>query len=389
MHELPRRGLGGDADVGRHEREVDVVNAAATTEGPPREALQELPRPEVMDVGRVRLLDYPAYERDSSQVERMQLEMRSYCGAAALPLTKIEGTKRVTGAIYTRRGRLVRDSERAKGQRGSWHSNKNLRGEVLAPHADRLPGRSFFLGYWSPGFGHVLLEMLPRLWPAQDYARYDHFVLYPWRMDATPLMEPTTWLRDLLGYCGIPLERVVMVREPVRFETIDITTPPFILKRGADPRFLDVFGAITKRVLASGTAPLARDLPKRIYLSRSLVPGRTAANEEELESVMERRGFTVLHPQNMSIAEQVATLAQVEVIAGGDGSALHMAAFARPGTKLLALDSRVVPSQFVIDLTSGLDALHLLAGDRAIHRRAKWVADIPRVEAALDLLLSS
>lgn len=364
----------------------DVVEMGGTA----RHALQEVPRPALMATGRLRLVDFPVSPTAIGRVERMQLETHTYRKATALPLERRTGSNRVRGAVYSRRSRLVRDTERAIGQPGGhWHSNQRRFREPVPPQTVRLPGRSFFLGHWSPGFGHVLLEMLPRLWPLQDLGRYDNFILYPRRTDATPVMESTTWLRELLDLCGIALGKVVVVREPLRVEMLDVTTPPFILKRAADPRFLNVFESIRQRVLAAGRTPAARDLPRRIYLSRSQLPTRVALNEADVEGLMQRRGFTVLHPQQMTIADQVAVLAHVEVIAGTDGSALHAAVFARPGTKLLALDSRGVPSQLLIDRVRGLDAVHVLARDEAVHRRATWSADVASAEAALDLLLMS
>jgi capsular polysaccharide biosynthesis protein len=96
-----------------------------------------------------------------------------------------------------------------------------------------------------------------------------------------------------------------------------------------------------------------------------------------------------VHPQELSIPEQIAILRGADVIAGCDGSALHMSAFSRPGTKLLAIDARTVPNQFLVDQARQLDALHVLAVDEALPgRSASWVIQTDRVQAALDLLLS-
>lgn len=372
----------------------DAATGVAVAEGAVREPLQELSRPSLMDVGRLRLLDYPVLGAAAGRVEQLELSTRTYRDATALPLARSEvrhGHRKI-GAVYTRRGRLVRDSERAYGKPGGqWHSNEpTLARKLPSRRTVSLAGRSFFLGHWSPGFGHVLLEMLPRLWPAQDYSSYDHFVVYPRRHDKSPRLRRTPWLHDLLGACGVAVEKLVIVRdEPVSCASLDVTTSSFVLKSAADPRFLHVFDAMSSRILGGNPASASSGLPARIYLSRSQVRARCAANEEEIETALQRRGFTVLHPQNLTIAEQVRVIAHAQVIVGGDGSALHLGVFARPGTKLLALDSRIVTSQFVVDRVRGLDAVHLLAVDAVIHRRAKWIADIGQVHAALDLLLAS
>ena len=95
-------------------------------------------------------------------------------------------------------------------------------------------------------------------------------------------------------------------------------------------------------------------------------------------------GFDVIHPQEMSICEQAIAVGGADVIAGCDGSALHLAVFARPGTVLLALDSRLVPNQFMIDTVRQLDAVHVLASGAPVSdRTVDWVADLGQVQIGL------
>jgi hypothetical protein len=76
-----------------------------------------------------------------------------------------------------------------------------------------------------------------------------------------------------------------------------------------------------------------------------------------------------------------------EVIAGTDGSQLHMAAYARPDAKVLAFDSRVSPNQYAVEAASGLQAVHIMAnaGGRPKQGRGGrfWVADLDRVREGL------
>jgi capsular polysaccharide biosynthesis protein len=129
-----------------------------------------------------------------------------------------------------------------------------------------------------------------------------------------------------------------------------------------------------------------------VYLSRShLNPRRKrlAKNETAVEAFLVKHGFTVIHPQELPIPDQVAIMRNAEAIAGCDGSGLHMSAFARPGTKLLAIDSRTVPNQFLIDQARGLDSLHVLAVREALDERsASWRIQIRKVKAAVELLFA-
>ena len=55
---------------------------------------------------------------------------------------------------------------------------------------------------------------------------------------------------------------------------------------------------------------------------------------------MKGRGFTVLHPERMSFSDQIRAAAAADILAGVDGSALHLAAFMRPGARVLVLETR-------------------------------------------------
>ena len=84
------------------------------------------------------------------------------------------------------------------------------------------------------------------------------------------------------------------------------------------------------------------------------------------------------------MADQVGLISRAEVIAGCDGSALHLALFAKPGTTLLAIDSRELVNQLMIDEVRGLDAVHVMANDRpAQERDTEWTADLDLVREAM------
>ena len=95
------------------------------------------------------------------------------------------------------------------------------------------------------------------------------------------------------------------------------------------------------------------------------------ANEPEIEAAARRAGLQVLHPQRLGLPLQIALMAEAQAIAGTDGSALHLAAFARPGTRLLTFDTRNVVNQRIINAVAGLDArtVPVAPGGGPGHRR--------------------
>lgn len=336
--------------------------------------------------GRLRLVGYPSAEIATSWGTDLDVALATHDGAVALPLAS--GGRRgqlVLGALYERHGCLIPDSQRAKANR-AWSGNPDA--VDLPPSADRvhLSGRTFFGGYLLHVFGHLLLETLPRFWPDLDYGAFDHVLLYPTRVSrggTQPCFEPHEV--DVLTALGVDSDTAVMVGDrPLQLEEVTVSTSAMCLKSAVDPAFLAAFDRV--KAALQGGAVRVTDSDRRVYLSRSRLSDRfrRATNEAEIEALFAATGFQVVHPQELTIAQQVALVGSAAAIAGCDGSALHLAAFATPGTTLLALDSRVVINQFMVDLVRGLDAVHVLAVDAPIDQRsAAWRADVDLVRSGL------
>jgi len=294
------------------------------------------------------------------------------------------------GAVYERRGRLLVDSERAKSNR-AWSGNPSRLPEGLGEDADRLPGRTFFGGHLRDAFGHLLLEVMPRFWPDLAYQDFDHVLLCSTVVGrASGPIQP--YVADLLAGLGVdPASCVRLADRPLVCEELTVATAPFVLKHAVHPAFLQPFERACGSLVGEGTGTASSMTGRRLYLSRSRLPAsrRRAANEDELEALLAGAGFEVIHPQDMSIREQVMSVRRAEALAGCDGSALHLAAFARPGTVLLSVDSRPVVNQFMIDNVRGMDAVHVLAASSVAGRTGLWVADLGLVRdglAAADLV---
>ena len=288
------------------------------------------------------------------------------------------------GAVYDRRGRLLGDSERAKSNR-AWSGNPSRLPEGLGEDADRLPGRTFFGGHLRDAFGHLLLEVMPRFWPDLAYQEFDHVLLCSTVVGrASGPIQP--YAADLLAGLGVdPASCVRLADRPLVCEELTVATAPFVLKHAVHPAFLQPFERACGSLVGEGTGTASSMTGRRLYFSRGRLPAsrRRAANEAELEAILVGAGFDVIHPQEMPIRDQVAAVDGADALAGCDGSALHLAAFARPGTVLLAIDSRPVLNQFMIDGVRGVDAVHVLAAAQRTDRTGRWVADLDLVRQGL------
>lgn len=351
----------------------------------------EVEPPPLAAGSRLRVIDFPDGVV-APVVERLPLEVRSYPGAIAVLVPSNRTGKKNVGAAYTAAGDLIEETQRAKPRQNWWPSPTHLPDGVEP--AIHLDGRTFYAGRYVTHFGHILLETLTRFWPDVDYQAFDHLLTTPKFVDDSWSGRTSGLFDRMLSMADAPVGRMTVAVQPVRCDELLVPSSPFRVAVSADPRFLAVFDRIGDRVERDLYGSDLGHLPRRIYLSRSRLEKRrttkqrNADNERSAEEWFERNGFDIIHPQLLPLPEQIALCRNAQVIAGCDGSALHMAMFARPGARMLAIDSRAVPNQFLINQARGLDAVHLWAVTHESERRVtSWTIDLPRVGDALDMLL--
>jgi capsular polysaccharide biosynthesis protein len=242
------------------------------------------------------------------------------------------------------------------------------------------PGLHYFAGAAWSHFGHFVLEGLSRWWllerlPESIRAEL-RFVFYNDR----PLAP---WQLEFLEALGVAAERLVYLTEPQRFERMIVPSLAYNLHRWAAP----AQGTAWERI---GRAFDRGAGPARVYLSRSRhTHNRILLDETEIERRFQARGFTVLHPQELSIADQVAAVRGARLIAGGAGSAMYLSAFTRHGARKLVIAPRNLAfrdDQLVSHLRGGQLAYCMCAaGDPNVNpRKADYRVELEQLDIAID-----
>lgn len=191
---------------------------------------------------------------------------------------------------------------------------------------ERRAGTWVFLGSLFRHFGHFLLEGLSRTWALGTLPDDLPLVCY----DASL----SDWQWELLGRLGVDPDRLLLLEVPTRFERLVVPSAAYDLHVGAAPQITSTWSAVRDDVPPHGDP---------VYLSRSrFADNRSLVNEHAVEALFARAGFEVLHPQELSISEQVARASAAPVVAGSAGSAMYLGAFQAPRQRRLVL----TPSSF-------------------------------------------
>jgi len=278
----------------------------------------------------------------------------------------------VTGAVHDSEGLLVPASQRLW-SRDRPHAPVPVDPARVQVRDDirRLQGSWLYGGRWTHHFGHFFVETLTNLWPDPATAPVSGLLLHrstrggvarPGEGAGVTDTKVEPWQRDLLRLAGFGNIKIRVVRaQPVRVERLLVPAPPVVLSSFALPPAAAVWRRVSEAVGERGTSP-------RVYLSRRLFHAEREGSakhvrfsadwEDVVEAAFAAAGFTVAHPERLPITEQIRIVRGADVLAGPSGSALHLSAFAEPGTRVLELGDVRSPtapmaSQRLIDAVSG------------------------------------
>lgn len=326
--------------------------------------------------------EFPYEPRDEQELLKVE---RAYLTPVRQgPLRVVHPPNRwLRGAVHDRDGRLLRLSQKVGGLHGNQGAAADPAQVSPRPGVRRLEGTWLYGGHWIGHFGHFFTESVTTLWPRDlevrglVFHRYfgRHQGIQPWQ----------TELVERAGWGGLPVE--VVTDDPVEVERLWVPSRGVVANGWAHQGAVDVWD---RMVASVGTRTPG---PERVFLSRLAFNERrreqgratrtTPRRDRRLDRFFAGAGFAVVAPETLGIADQIALAAGAEVIAGCAGSALHLAAFAPAGTRVLELgDNRSpevqVPMQHVID--------HVRGHPSAFVPFPTPVSELPQVLGGLGLL---
>jgi capsular polysaccharide biosynthesis protein len=250
-----------------------------------------------------------------------------------------EEDERHVGAAYDSAGVLIAASQRWPGDPRQGCDPATL-AEAMANGrgVERTLPAALYLGHAFTHFGHFLVETVPNLCWVREVAPDIPLLFHPFDRRGKNVFTELPYGIECLKLLGIPAQRVVMATSDCSVAELLLPPRAYDVRHGANYDFRDAYRALRVAALHGRSASDGG----LVYLSRRKLTRRQQRieNESAVERHMRRRGFTVIYPERMSLAEQIRGVAEAAVVAGVDGSALHLGAFLRPGSRMLVLETR-------------------------------------------------
>jgi hypothetical protein len=207
--------------------------------------------------------------------------------------------------------------------------------------------------------------------------------------------ERTPWLAQAIEVVGLPAKPVFTVREICG----DVFRSIWLCSGDDNEGFLrpDVregIEATVTRTLRSRSGG-----HEKVYVSRALSATwrpnyRPMINEIEVEDRVRRAGFTVIYPETLSFNDQIGAFASARYILGPSGSGMLNAIFAKPGARVVDIETFTYTARQHAHLysSSGKEYAFGFAQpdptDEALLMFRRWRLGDGLLEEVLDWLLS-
>ncbi len=184
-------------------------------------------------------------------------------------------------------------------------------------------------------YGHFLIEMLPKAYLARRHLSGENLA-YVIGAEGGGLGAV---MRDALAMLDIP-ESAIMRRDrqPSFFRELIVINGLTQHSRFMSPLVFECLGQLAGRVAAAEG--------ERLYVSRGSALFRKLLNEDELTPILTERGYEIVDPGRLSLAEQIAKFKGARSIIGITGAGLTNVVFSRPGATMTCLTPATMPETF-------------------------------------------
>lgn len=211
---------------------------------------------------------------------------------------------------------------------GRMQSGRNFRDipQPKAANAAFMPGKYLFAGPLWNHFGHILVDSIHRLWAYDGHDAIVFSGVVGLRGVHTPddlrLWVYPPLVDKLLAMIGNDAP-VFIVREPTIFEHLDVPEAGAVWKMHVKTFYREHLCRYQRDIemLTRDIAPTGRRLyyPRTHLLSEGGILGSSY-----FASALSTNGFTVCHPEKLSLEQQFANLLKADQIVFDEGSSVHL-----------------------------------------------------------------
>lgn len=238
---------------------------------------------------------------------------KRFFNATIVPTREFKTKERTfDGAVYDKNGQLYFNSLHRK----NGYRNKIAAELPASVQVEVLCGRYVYGGFLqNTHFGHFLVESLSRLWAVSHLSRIEGVIFVLRNIEKPPANFVFTILSKLL-----PDKKILLITTPTKVE--ELVIPDQL----GHPRSGYIQGHMRNKNLLQNLRVVDSSSAKNVYISRSKLKSNEGLflGEHVLEENLKREGYLIVHPQELTIEEQLRVYTNAKKLVFADGSAFHL-----------------------------------------------------------------
>lgn len=253
------------------------------------------------------------------------------------------------------------------------------------PTHKKVFDKATYLGRFHAHFGHFLLETLPALSLAADTD--ERCILHPWPEGFREECISAGFRGFFLSAIGMRAEQISLAVDPILVGELRIPQFDRALVGDAGSTLFTCYRRIRNYAVAQTDYVNQHAC---VYLSRAEFSGgskRNILNESVVENLFRSRGFSVIYPETLSAQEQVGIVANADIVAGVDGSAMHLCGFMRQGARVVMIETRPQRAFTAVNVAMGLSTYALRDCIQSGSPDGQFLIDVKSLEMHLKRIL--
>lgn len=245
-----------------------------------------------------------------------------------------------SGGLYNNEGNLISETS----------TNKDFDCETVTLDAvdsyDHLASPCIYLGVYEKVWGHFITDSFKKIWflNSKYYTEYKSYKLL-FISDKTQELGASQ--RRLLELLGIDVSRIKLIRHRTHVDTIlvpdscfyydePLSNIPYSTMIHYTAEYVELIDSIRTNCYNSNKKEY-----EKIYYSyskyRKKKGFRKTFGEEKLDAFFKDQGFTIIHPEDYSIDEQLNMLSNCKFFAATEGSVSHNSVFLHDNAKVIII----------------------------------------------------
>lgn len=277
-----------------------------------------------------------------------ELKFREYENAIILPAKEYSWPPK--GGVRDQNGRWIENST-------AWnHEDKSHYNS-----SDYVDEEIIYIGSLISIYGHTFTDNISKVWFTIDKPETKLKIAYSASWEDSKIPQ---YVIDFFTLLGLNINKFIHVKEPTKFRKVIIPDSAFIRHKSKNgyaqihKKMADLYAIITRNALKQEDSISKNEKYKKIYFSRTRTKESKNRfnnfrdlNESDLERVFIQNGYTIIHPEQLSIISQINILQQCDEFVATEGSISHNSVFVRDCSKVTILKKGYWINRYQLALT--------------------------------------